>query len=413
MVSEITIITTAVDERRCHGTIIAPRNIDDCPASQPSPQRRIMIIIISVDESLWQTSTAEMMIELCFFFILLMIQILLIQSLYSPFHRAHYIVRTRSPYSSASISSDRPLLYAFGGDHQNQSSEMKYQMDIAALDDLISDLKSKLVESENSWFPIRSRGLREQLRQAEVERRRAEDEKWRAEDEKRRAESEQSVIFLEVNEDGILEENLLTRKEFDQLKGRRIYLYKVKKTSEAPSRVLSFEDIIAGGVYYFKSPATNFDSWAKIEGQVQTRDSVQSILRGQVSLPPFDKPGTSYILEPRINFPEALEPLFKELGFGSPFNPYAWIIHDDHWCFLECKHSATAKDLRLFDLKIKSLRPYMQEPWFRGERAPPAKVIGVVSSIASFPRGDTSKELNVMRIVSSGRSYEVVVIPSP
>jgi hypothetical protein len=50
----------------------------------------------------------------------------------------------------------------------------------------------------------------------------------------------------------------------------------------------------------------------------------------------------------------------------------------------------------------------MSEPWFLGNRSPPTQVVGVMSSIASFPAAQA--DLNITRIVSSGRSYELVVI---
>jgi hypothetical protein len=194
-------------------------------------------------------------------------------------------------------------------------------------------LKELLVESERSWFPIRSRSLREQLRQAldDLRRaednlrrqalddlRRAEDDLRQAEDEKRKAREDETVLFLELDDDNFIEDLKLSRKRFELFQDRRTYLFRIYDEFKRPTRVMDFDDIIPGGLYSFKGPKTNFDSWAEIEAQIQTRDVVQSILRGYVALPPFDKNGTTYSYEPKVYFPDYRKPEFKEFGFGSP-----------------------------------------------------------------------------------------------
>ena len=55
-------------------------------------------------------------------------------------------------------------------------------------------------------------------------------------------------------------------------------------------------------------------------------------------------------------------------------------------------------DIRLFDKKLKTLRLYMSDKWFRGERDPPRTVIGVVISIAFYPDAKSNDQFNVTRV---------------
>jgi hypothetical protein len=50
----------------------------------------------------------------------------------------------------------------------------------------------------------------------------------------------------------------------------------------------------------------------------------------------------------------------------------------------------------------------MSDKWFRGERDPPKSVIGVVSSVASYP-ACFIEDMNVTRVVMCGQPYELVV----
>jgi hypothetical protein len=313
---------------------------------------------------------------------------------------------SRSTNSANSFSSPAIIDISIRSDDHSRTNQfinarLQLQQNVEELELRVEYLKEQLLESERSWFPIRSRSLREQLRQAL-------DNLRRAEDEKRKAREDETLLFLELDDDNSVEDLKLSRKRFELLQDRRTYLFRIYNEFKRPTRVMDFDDIIPGELYSFKGPKTNFDSWAEIEAQIQTRDVVQSILRGYVALPPFDKNGTTYSYEPKIYFPDYLKPEFKEFGFGPPFNPDAWLIHGSSWCFVECKHSATTFHLRLFDTKIKKLRPYMSEPWFLGNRTPPTQVVGIICSIASFPAAQA--DLNFTRIVSSGRSYELVVI---
>jgi hypothetical protein len=132
-------------------------------------------------------------------------------------------------------------------------------------------------------------------------------------------------------------------------------------------------------IYFFKTPPTNLDKWASTEGEIQTRDTVRAIVTGQLHIPPFDQDGTKVYFERNFDFPDHLKETFKNAGFGSPFRPDAWLIHGNSWCFVECKHKAETKDVRLFDRKIKELKPYLTDQWFRGDRVPPTEVVGVGS----------------------------------
>jgi hypothetical protein len=97
-------------------------------------------------------------------------------------------------------------------------------------------------------------------------------------------------------------------------------------------------------------------------------------------IPPFNHSDTQVLFERSFDFPKNLVAAFREAGFGTPFKPDAWLIHGNHWLFVECKHAIKTSDIRLFDKKLKTLRPYMSDKWFRGDRDPPRTVIGVVIS---------------------------------
>jgi hypothetical protein len=93
----------------------------------------------------------------------------------------------------------------------------------SSLDDLnarIRSLRRQLLEFEGSWFPYRSRGLREELRQAEEEARRAQEEA-------RRAQEEKTVVIYELNEENIPERVLFSRKIFEKYLQQSKYMYKI------------------------------------------------------------------------------------------------------------------------------------------------------------------------------------------
>jgi hypothetical protein len=91
---------------------------------------------------------------------------------------------------------------------------------------------------------------------------------------------------------------------------------------------------------------------AAIEGTIQTRDTVEAIVSGQIEIQPFNSLDTQVMFERSFDFPKNVVAKFREAGFGTPFKPDAWLIHGDHWLFVECKHAIQTSEIRLFNKKL-------------------------------------------------------------
>ena len=103
---------------------------------------------------------------------------------------------------------------------------------------------------------------------------------------------EKKLIFYSIDEFDSTEDDrfYITRDIFDKWKSDN----KIISKAEDRRRILSFDDIAENGTYILAQQVlkTNFESFAKAEAEVQTRDCVDAIRSGQVLIPPFNEEGT-------------------------------------------------------------------------------------------------------------------------
>ena len=129
-------------------------------------------------------------------------------------------------------------------------------------------LRRQLLESERSWFPVRSRGLREELRQAEEQRK--------------------VSIFLFNEDEGDVDRLVFSRTMFEEFIVRdKLCLIEDDGTVK---NIPSFDELIPDKTYLMKRRRQTFK-----EGTIQTRDTVKAIVSGQAMIPPFNHSDASSI----------------------------------------------------------------------------------------------------------------------
>ena len=117
--------------------------------------------------------------------------------------------------------------------------------------------------------------------------------KERKEEEEKRLEREKKNIYYIIEDDYYLDfksdSMFITRDIFKQWV---VDNKEVRK--EDNTKIKSFEELEEDGTYVLvkRLLRTNFESYAAFEANIQTRDCVEAIRKGQVLIPPFNEKGT-------------------------------------------------------------------------------------------------------------------------
>jgi hypothetical protein len=229
------------------------------------------------------------------------------------------------------------------------------------------------------------------------------------EEEEKLRQQEQKTIYYTYDDESrrkdIIDSMYITRDIFQK------WLIDNKDIRKAESweKIKSFEELEEGGMYIIEKRLvwTNFDSYAVHEADVQTRDCIEAIRKGQVFIPPFNEEGTIVIPEFAIYFGKELNA--TDWKINSPIVPDAIMIHGTKWLILECKHSFNNKFLKLFDVKCDFIKQYADQKWVHKNFPIPTDVVRVACSITDFspvPAKDVSPEM--IKLVRDGQAYKRV-----
>jgi len=232
--------------------------------------------------------------------------------------------------------------------------------------------------------------------------------KERKEEEEKRLEREKKNIYYIIEDDYYLDfksdSMFITRDIFKQWVVDNKELRK-----EDSTKIRSFEELEEDGTYVLvkRLLRTNFESYAAFEANIQTRDCVEAILKGQVLIPPFNESGTITEFEFAISFGKELNA--TDLKIKSPVVPDAILIHGTTWLILECKHSFSNRLLKLFDTKCDFIEHYADKKWVHKNYPIPTDVIRVACSVTDFsPVAVPTVSSGMIRIVRDGQAYKIV-----
>jgi hypothetical protein len=196
----------------------------------------------------------------------------------------------------------------------------------------------------------------------------------------------------------------ITRYIFEQWVIDNKHLYKLNSWR----KIISFEEIEDQGDYILvkKSFGKNFEFFAKVEGNVQTRDCVAAIRSGQVLIPPFNEEGTIVEIDFTISFKKGL---YTSWNINSPIKPDAIMIHGSKWLILECKHDFDNALLKEFDKKCDFIEEYAEEKWVHKKYPVPKDIVRVACSVGDFNDGSaTNISSEMIKIVRDGLSYKIL-----
>ena len=237
---------------------------------------------------------------------------------------------------------------------------------------------------------------------------RKEEEEKRTEEEEKRLEREKKNIYYIIEDDYYLDfksdSMFITRDIFKQWV---VDNKEVRK--EDNTKIKSFEELEEDGTYVLvkRLLRTNFESYAAFEANIQTRDCVEAIRKGQVLIPPFNEKGTITEFEFAISFGKELNT--TDLKIKSPVVPDAILIHGRTWLILECKHSFSNRLLKEFDTKCDFIEQYADKIWVHQNYPIPTDVVRVACSVTDFsPVAAPTVSSGMIRIVRDGQAYKIV-----
>lgn len=264
--------------------------------------------------------------------------------------------------------------------------------------------KEDILIYKSSWNPLdrfKVPGIEEKIHQLEQKK-----------------ESEKKTIFICKLGEYEFEKppkRKINRKKFDEI------------TKDRPLRLVGdfgvltpvddFEELIDEEIYVLYDPSEqNFESFARSEGDVQTKDTVNAILNKSLMIPGFDSTNCKVLYEYDIKDPSVQNPA-KSLGFGFPIRPDAVLISEDGntWLVIESKHSGTKALVNLFIKKMQFIIANKDKPFLlniqRGVQRNPKYIISAMSSITDYEQGanqiiDTSNQL--IRLCRDGLNYILV-----
>jgi len=228
------------------------------------------------------------------------------------------------------------------------------------------------------------------------------------EEEEKRLEREEKSIYCIIEDDYYSDfksdSMFITRDIFKQWVVDNKVLRK-----EDSTKIRSFEELEEDGTYVLvkRLLRTNFESYAAFEANIQTRDCVEAIRKGQVLIPPFNESGTITEFEFAISFGKELNT--TDLKIKSPVVPDAILIHGRTWLILECKHSFSNRLLKEFDTKCDFIEHYADKKWVHKNYPIPTDVVRVACSVTDFsPVAVQTVSSGMIRIVRDGQAYKIV-----
>ena len=231
--------------------------------------------------------------------------------------------------------------------------------------------------------------------------------KQRLEREEKRLEREEKSIYCIIEDDYYSDfksdSMFITRDIFKQWVVDNKVLLK-----EDSTKIRSFEELEEDGTYVLvkRLLRTNFESYAANEANIQTRDCVEAIRKGQVLIPPFNESGTITEFEFAIYFGKELNT--TDLKIKSPIVPDAILIHETTWLILECKHSFSNRLLKEFDTKCDFIKDYADKKWVHKKYPIPTDVVRVACSVTDFSPVAVPPVSGMIRIVRDGQAYKIV-----
>jgi len=225
-------------------------------------------------------------------------------------------------------------------------------------------------------------------------------------------EQETVEAFVFIEEEKSAESYFLTRQTLYNWSNRDKELYTMNQT-----RVRRFEDLRNGETYFLYTIGNPdiFNTFAKVEGEVRSRDVVQSVRRGDFLFPEelFGAPFHLFNTVERMSY-KVFKPYsvsgeeVKNLGFNFPvFSDDTLLIQGANWLIIESKHRVLNEDISEFQNKINYLFSNRHDPSVYQDFEPPTKIIGVIACITA----DFSMNLNdtnIILLVRDGDSFKVV-----
>lgn len=268
-----------------------------------------------------------------------------------------------------------------------------FQNFLSSNDDIeIEKSLRELLRCEQSFNPIdrwRVPGLREKIRQLEMSR-----------------EKDSKEIMLLTADENFLELHVqITRKMLNDwsMSGRLLV------STENPSVTYTannFADIIELNTFALVNAGSlpNLDGYLRTEADIQTRDCINAILKGQFYLPPFSNSSdTITTSEFTINLPRSLNQ--SEYGMTFPIVPDAVLIHGSHWLILESKHKALNTHLKKLDRIGRFVQEYGDEKWVKKKYERPTEVTLVMNSIGDYSE-QVLDDSSVHLVIRDGLSYK-------
>ena len=278
-----------------------------------------------------------------------------------------------------------------------------------SVDEDINKLEMEILTRITSWNPFDKwslQGLREKLSilTEREKRNRSEEERNRSEEERKKSEETKVITIFSSEIYDQLPESI-SRKIFE---GYYLHSGKVLTVidDDLPTKyrkIGSFDELVEQEVYYLEylNSGFNFVEYSN----VQTRDCVQSILTGQVTIFPFTTEKNSTVhYEYKITPPRPSD--FKDLPFKFPIMLDCLIVSGDHWLLLESKHSCDEKYIKKFESKVQFISEHIGEKWVTKHLGTPRKILSAVCSVEQYSK--SSLESNVIKIVRGELGYKLV-----
>ena len=273
-------------------------------------------------------------------------------------------------------------------------------------------LKQRLEREEREMKELKEeeekRLEREERKKKELKEEDEKRKKELKEEEEKRLEREEKSIYCIIEDDYYSDfksdSMFITRDIFKQWVVDNKVLRK-----EDSTKIRSFEELEEDGTYVLvkRLLRTNFESYAAFEANIQTRDCVEAIRKGQVLIPPFNESGTITEFEFAISFGKELNT--TDLKIKSPVVPDAILIHGRTWLILECKHSFSNRLLKEFDTKCDFIEHYADKKWVHKNYPIPTDVVRVACSVTDFsPVAVQTVSSGMIRIVRDGQAYKIV-----
>ena len=175
--------------------------------------------------------------------------------------------------------------------------------------------------------------------------------------------------------------------------------------------VEDFEDLSENELYYLakSEEKSSFGGYSRVEGDVQTKDCVDSIMKGVVRIEDFNESTTKVIFEYNLTPPKEVIAKVPKMSF--PIRPDALLIQGcgDVWLFVESKHKATKQDVYIFERKMRLVIQYMDQNWVFQNQTPPKRIVYALCSVGQFDEDAVAAAgESMILIVREGAEYRLL-----